>query len=191
MCTIALRQVRREPPTQDGYFWRGTDRILTLVLQGPSATTERSKAAILPIYISCQLGSCFFSCSHCVCQAWSLFWWAGVEHRSTAHFLVTVNCNVCSGSLQHVLNPLQGTGFVEMVQILVFQSKAQRIFLGIAFMLKRRRKIPLHCQIWSKGKLQNRCKSHKKIRHAKALGKYFTGTLFRVNSLFTCSKGWF
>lgn len=38
----------------------------------PSATTERSQAAILAIYISCQLGSCFFSCSWCARQAWSL-----------------------------------------------------------------------------------------------------------------------
>lgn len=42
----------------------------------PSATTERSQAPILAIYNSCQLGSCFFSCSRCARQAWPLLWWS-------------------------------------------------------------------------------------------------------------------
>lgn len=53
----------------------------------PSATTERSQAAILAIYISCQLGSCFFSCSRCARQAWSLLWWSGRRTSQHSSFL--------------------------------------------------------------------------------------------------------
>lgn len=83
-CGICWCRLRRSLPPGTSIFDQAQKEHWPRCLWVPSATTEGSKSAILAIYSSCQLGSCFLSCWWCARQAWSLLTEMERWKRSTA-----------------------------------------------------------------------------------------------------------